>query len=508
MHQHVIESPPRTLIRCPLCSSDRLEYEFNLATVPVSRCADCTLLFLNPHPADDGDDRPSSRVDVAVLVRREVERLRQVAHLGKSGADILAVVPWLPANAANVAARVVTEQQMLDGAVAHETFDACAFVHVLERSRDPQSALAVGLERLRPGGSVSVTCSSIDSPAARYFGARWWGFEPSTRLYFGVNTLQNCMARAGLGEFIVFHENEPERLHPNAPIIVRALKILGLRRAAAHERYGKRLLASELTIVGRCVERGERPKLSVIVPVYNERRTFNELIERVLDKTIDGIDIEIIIVESNSTDGTRADVIALSDHPRVTVILQDRAQGKGNAVRAGLAHATGDIVLFQDADLEYDVGDYDQLVRPIAEFRQNFVIGSRHNTGSSWKIRDFNKAPILSQVFNLGHLIFLGLLNSMYGQKMADPFSMFKVFRRDCLAGLSFECNRFDFDFEIVIKLLRKGYRPIEIPVNYHSRSIEEGKKVTMIRDPLTWIRALVKYRRSELYSAAHTPHR
>jgi hypothetical protein len=85
---------------------------------------------------------------------------------------------------------------------------------------------------------------------------------------------------------------------------------------------------------------------------------------------------------------------------------------------------------------------------------------------------------------------------------------MFKVFRRDCIAGLSFECNRFDFDFEIVIKLLRKGYCPIEIPVNYHSRSIDEGKKVTMIRDPLTWIRALFKYRRSELYApAANTSH-
>jgi hypothetical protein len=485
-----------------------LEYEFNLATVPVSRCADCTLLFLNPHPsADAGTSAP--RFDLAALVRRDVERLRCVARLSNTSADILVVVPWLPPDLPDIGATVVTEAHMLDGAVAHETFDACAFVHVLERSRDPQSTLTFGLERLRAGGSVSATCTSIDSPAARYFGAHWWGFDPGTRFYFGVNTLQNCMARAGLGEFIVFGENEPQRLHPNAPVIVRALKMLGLRRAAARPRYGKRLLASELTIVGRRVERGERPKLSVIVPVYNERRTFNELIERVLAKTIEGIDIEVIIVESNSTDGTRADVVALGDHPRVTVILQDRALGKGNAVRAGLTHATGDIVLFQDADLEYDVGDYDQLVRPIAEFKQNFVIGSRHNgAGSSWKIRDFNKAPVLSQIFNLGHLIFLGLLNSMYGQKLADPFSMFKVFRRDCLAGLTFECNRFDFDFEIVIKLLRKGYRPIEIPVNYHSRSIDEGKKVTMIRDPLTWIRALLKYQRSDLYSAIATNRR
>ena len=432
--------------------------------------------------------------------------MRQAAHLSNAGTDILVIVPWLAENLSGVAARVVTEQQILDGAVAHETFDACAFVHALERSRDPQLTLAVGTERLRRGGWVSVTATSIDSPAARYFGPRWWGFEPSTRFYFGVNTLQNCLARAGFGEFLIFHENEPDRLHPNAPLIVRALKMLGLRRAAASEKYGKRLLASELTILAKHVERSVVPKLTVIVPVYNERRTFNELIKRVLEKKIDGVDIEIIIVESNSTDGTRADVIAQADHPRVRVILQDRAQGKGNAARAGLAQATGDIVLFQDADLEYDVGDYDQLVKPIAEFKQNFIIGSRHNgLGSSWKVRDFNKAPVLSQIFNLGHLIFLWLLNSMYGQKMADPFSMFKVFRRGCVAGLTFECNRFDFDFEIVIKLLRKGYRPIEIPVNYHSRSISEGKKVTMVRDPLTWIRALFKYRKSQLYAAMTT---
>jgi hypothetical protein len=443
-------------------------------------------------------------MDLAMLVRRDVARLHGVAQHGDARADILVVVPWLPGGLDDLPARVVSEQQMLDGAVAHETFDACAFVHALERSRDPESVLAAGLERLRDGALISVTCTSIDSPAARYFGAHWWGFEPSTRFYFGVNTLQNCLAKAGLGDFIIFRENAPERLHPNAPYIIRTLKMLGLRRAAASERYGARLLASELTIVAAVKGRPERPKLSVIVPVYNERKTFAECIERVLSKSIDGIDIEIIIVESNSSDGTRDDVLALRDHPRVRVILQERAQGKGNAVRAGLAHATGDIVLFQDADLEYDVDDYDQLVKPIAEFKQNFIIGSRHNNlGSTWKIRDFNKAPILSQVFNVGHLIFLGLLNTMYGQKLADPFSMFKVFRRDCIAGLNFECNRFDFDFEIVIKLLRKGYCPIEIPVNYRSRSITEGKKVTMIRDPLTWIRALFKYRRSELYSPA-----
>jgi hypothetical protein len=106
----------------------------------------------------------------------------------------------------------------------------------------------------------------------------------------------------------------------------------------------------------------------------------------------------------------------------------------------------------------------------------------------------------LASVFNLGHIFFLTLFNVLYRQTLTDPFSMFKVFRRDCLWGLNFECNRFDFDHEIVIKLLRKGYKAVELPVNYKSRSLKEGKKVTIFRDPLTWLRALWKFRNSPLY--------
>ncbi len=96
---------------------------------------------------------------------------------------------------------------------------------------------------------------------------------------------------------------------------------------------------------------------------------------------------------------------------------------------------------------------------------------------------------------NLGHVFFTALFNVVYGTRLRDPFTMFKVFRRDCLYGLTFESNRFDFDWELVGKLVRAGYRPLEIPVNYRSRSFSEGKKVSFFRDPLTWIRACFKYR-------------
>ena len=109
---------------------------------------------------------------------------------------------------------------------------------------------------------------------------------------------------------------------------------------------------------------------------------------------------------------------------------------------------------------------------------------------------------MLAAFFNFGHVLFLGLFNAIYRQRLNDPFSMFKVFRRQCLYGVTFECNRFDFDFELVIKLLRKGYRATELPVNYHARSFSAGKKVSLVRDPLTWLRALVKFRFSPLYGS------
>jgi glycosyltransferase involved in cell wall biosynthesis len=235
-------------------------------------------------------------------------------------------------------------------------------------------------------------------------------------------------------------------------------------------------------------------KLSVIVPVYNERATVQEALDRILAKEIPNFVLEIIIVESNSTDGSREIVLSYREHPRVRVILEDRPRGKGHAVRAGLEQATGDILLIQDADLEYNLDDYEVLLAPIATGRQTFVLGSRHGQGG-WAIRKFNDQPVHAVVLNLAHWTFTLMINASLGIWLRDPFTMYKVFHRRCLEGLTFECDRFDFDWELLIKLVRKGHRPIEIPISYASRSFKEGKKITMFRDPITWIRALVKYR-------------
>lgn len=234
---------------------------------------------------------------------------------------------------------------------------------------------------------------------------------------------------------------------------------------------------------------------SIIVPVYNEKDTFPELMRRLLAKRLDhlGLEREIILVESNSTDGTRELVAGFDSIPGVKILWQDRPRGKGHAVRAGLAVASGDVMLIQDADLEYDLNDYDVLLEPLLAGRAAFVLGSRH--GGRMRMRQFQEQKVLGEALNVAHVLLAGFINVLYGQRMKDPFTMFKVFRRECLYGLQFECNRFDFDHELVIKLVLKGYRPLEIPVDYCARSFKQGKKISFLRDPPGLIAADLKYR-------------
>ncbi|MBI5251873.1 MAG: glycosyltransferase family 2 protein, partial [Desulfomonile tiedjei] len=168
--------------------------------------------------------------------------------------------------------------------------------------------------------------------------------------------------------------------------------------------------------------------------------------------------------------------------------------GKGYAVREGLTHCTGDIVMIQDGDLEYDLWDYEALIRPIAQSRCSFTLGARHK-GKALKMRKFIDKPFMASVINFGHWALTFIFNRLYGQSLKDPFTMFKVFRRDCIRNVSFECDHFDFDIELVIRLIRRGFTPLEIPVNYVSRSFSEGKKVSFAQDPVRILAAMIKLR-------------
>jgi hypothetical protein len=348
-------------------------------------------------------------------------------------------------------------------------YQTAAVMFELERAKDPIAALETIRAALVPGGLLLVATPSLDSWPARVMRSQWTQWRPGTRFYFDDQTIQSACLRAGFAE-------------------------LELRQGPT--RYA--LPGSAMVVTARRVEPPPRPVLSIVMPVFNERATFERTFRAVFDKPLPDIDKEILVVESRSTDGTRELVQQYEQLPGVTVIYEDRPRGKGFAVRTGLREATGTIVMIQDADDEYDVEDYDALLEPIVEWREAFVLGSRHI--GSWKVRNFADQPAVSAFFNFGHVLFRTALNVIYGQNIKDPFTMYKVFRRDCLHGLKFECNRFDFDFELVIKLLRKGYVPLEIPVNYTSRSFKEGKKVSATRDPFTWIRALVKYRFASIW--------
>jgi glycosyltransferase involved in cell wall biosynthesis len=234
-------------------------------------------------------------------------------------------------------------------------------------------------------------------------------------------------------------------------------------------------------------------RLSVILPAYNEAATIGTVVEQVLALEIPEVEIELIVVESNSSDGTREIVRAFAEHPRVNLIEQERPQGKGYAVREGLRHVTGDIVLIQDGDLEYRIDEYPLVLRPLLDGEADFALGCRHAGGQA--MRHFEDQRMRSRVMNAGHWIFTGLFNTVYRTRLKDPFTMYKVFRTKCIDGVPFVANRFDFDWELAAKLVRLGHVPVEVPITYASRSYQEGKKVRFFRDPLTWIVALIRFR-------------
>lgn len=238
----------------------------------------------------------------------------------------------------------------------------------------------------------------------------------------------------------------------------------------------------------------DRPvSVSVVMPVFNEASTVGAVIDAVLALDLPGFSVELVVVESSSTDGSREVVRRYEAHPRVTVVLEDEPRGKGHAVRAGLGRVTGDIILVQDADLEYRVSDYPALLEPIVAGDADFVLGCRHVRGQPIRVMPANRH--IAWIVNMAHWGFTGLFNVVYGVRLRDPFTMYKVFRSACIDGVRFVADRFDFDWELVAKLVRLGYRPLEVGVHYEARSFKGGKKVRFFRDPPTWVVACIRFR-------------
>jgi len=238
-------------------------------------------------------------------------------------------------------------------------------------------------------------------------------------------------------------------------------------------------------------------KLSVIFPVYNEKATVRQVLDELLAFEMDGLEIEVIIVEGNSTDGTREIIQGYESRPGVRVFYEDKPRGKGAAVRKGLSEVTGDIVLIQDGDLEYKISDYPKVLTPIIEGKADIVFGSRAlDPDTHWQYRQFSGFEEVYGFFvNIGGVMFTTMFNLLYGTKLSDGATMFKVYRASLLEGLELKSNGFDYDWEMQAKMAKKGYAFHETPVAYHARSRAEGKKIVFWRDGITVFLAILKYR-------------
>ena len=227
-------------------------------------------------------------------------------------------------------------------------------------------------------------------------------------------------------------------------------------------------------------ETEKRALLTVVMPVYNEVGTVRQVIDRVLNLELD---VELVVVDDGSTDGTRQ-VLAELDDDRVQVVLHDRNQGKGAAVRTGYQHAKGDLVTIQDADLELNPAEIPTLIQPVLDGTADVVYGSRFVYG--WAHR--------SRLNGFANRFLSGLTNLLYGTRIRDMEACYKVFRTELLQRFTLRANRFDFEPEITAKLAKMGLEIVELPVNYKPREFSDGKKIHW-RDGFEAIYTLFKYR-------------
>lgn len=223
-------------------------------------------------------------------------------------------------------------------------------------------------------------------------------------------------------------------------------------------------------------------KISILIPSYNEERTIQTLLERIDAVTLDK---EIIIVD-DSIDGTKKILIEeAKKHRNIRLIFPPAREGKGAAIRAGLPHVSGDIVIIQDADLEYDPQDYYRLIQPILAGETKVVYGSRF-------LDRRNRHKYSLNLF--ATKLLSTLANALYGSRLTDEPTGYKVFKADVVKDITLACKGFEFCPEITAKVLKKGYKIIEVPIRYTPRTKEEGKKVNW-KDGVIAIWTLLKYR-------------
>ena len=500
---------------CIICGGDKQIYLYTIHKNRLWQCTECGIVSSYPHLTREdilmsyGNDADPEDIWLESPTEIEASKDYIKSLLKRIGgrSKIILVAPsqhifadLAPKNGIDIV-RHLTIHEFENISCQNKNIDAIVFLYQIEKFEFPQKIFEHAYEIVKSEGFLFIVTPSLDSRSARFFGPNWTEWRPENKYYFDFASIQSILLRNGFNNIQISedarwytfeHINQRATNFPNTRI-TRSIRLIYKILPSRTHSWRFRLPSSGMVVCAQKTQKRKKNLLSIIVPVYNESATFPTLMGQLVSKQFEGVDKEIVLVESNSSDDSRELVLQYEGQSGIKVILQEKALGKGNAVRDGFSNASGDVLLIQDADLEYDLDDYESLLEPILSYKEAFVLGSRH--GGNWKMRHFNDQYQLAAIFNFGHVLFTFLINLLYGQRLKDPFTMFKVFRRDCLYNLKLECDRFDFDFELVIKLIRKGYTPVEIPVNYNSRSFAEGKKVNMFRDPLTWIRALIKYR-------------
>lgn len=226
-------------------------------------------------------------------------------------------------------------------------------------------------------------------------------------------------------------------------------------------------------------------KLSIVIPVFNEEKYISTTIERVLASDSLGLEKEVVVVDDGSTDKTPTILQALSERiPQVHVYLQPKNMGKGAALRRGFAEAEGDIILIQDADLEYDPEDYPNLLRPITQDKADVVYGSRFMGGPH---------RVLYYWHFLGNQLLTLLSNMTTNLNLSDMETGYKVFRKEVIKPIPLRSNRFGFEPEITAKIARRNWRIFETHISYYGRSYAEGKKIGW-KDGFQAIYCIIRY--------------
>lgn len=507
----------RQFVPCPGCRADASTYLFHRAGVRFVRCASCGIVYANPareRPINNlaldraallGDrDRELACHDFAALLEHLADDYLRAT--GEPLTNTLLIGHWLAAfGDLAIAKRVGLAIAEVDDAAFERLAIASdvsfakplldrkpqlVILHeVLEAGRDLGGIIDALVAALPESTLLAITYTDAESLPGRVMRRYWSRFFDYKSTFLTTANLTAACARSAL--VLKFHYPLPmtrtvghlgHRMSIKMPV--------GLAQVPVPMPIGARV-----AVFGRATLAAGRPeKLSIVLPVFNEAHYAKAVIDAVLAKPLK-IDRELIIVESNSTDGTRDIVGGYDGRPGVTVVYQDRPRGKGHAVRAGLARVSGTIVLIQDADFEYDIDDYDALLEPILQRKATFVLGSRSLGLDDWKVRRYEATPLRHVALNAAQVIFAKTYNALYHQRVTDVNTMFKVFRSDCLDGLDLESNGFDLDIELVCKLARNGHAPMEVPVNYVARGFGDGKKIRFWRDAFPTYAAFFRYR-------------